>query len=127
MTVAVLDTSALVALMLKEPGAEVVAAHLDGAIISTVNLAEVGAKMVERGATLDLVETEVRAADIAVIPFEEAHALETARLRPATRNYGLSLGDRACLALAGLTQGFVLTSDREWTEVGLPLDIRLIR
>jgi PIN domain nuclease of toxin-antitoxin system len=83
--------------------------------------------MLERGTTLELVETEVRAADISIVPFDEAHAFETARLRPITKDYGLSLGDRACLALASLTQGFVLTSDREWTAIGLPLDIRLIR
>lgn len=127
MTLAVLDTSALVALMLGEPGAEVVEACLEGAMISAVNLAEVGAKMMERGSTLELVEIEVRAAEINVVPFDEAQAIETARLRPATKERGLSIGDRACLALASLTQRVVLTSDREWTEVGLPLDIRLIR
>jgi PIN domain nuclease of toxin-antitoxin system len=127
MTVAVLDASALIALMLDEPGADVVEANLEGAIISAVNLAEVGAKMLERGSTLELVETEIRAAEVAIIPFDEAQAIETARLRPATKERGLSLGDRACLALAGQRQGIVLTTDREWTEVGLPLDIRLIR
>lgn len=127
MTLAVLDTSALLALMLSEPGADLVEAHLEGAVISTVNLAEVGAKMLERGATLELVETEVRAAEITVVPFDEAQALESARLRPLTRERGLSLGDRACLALAARSERVVLTSDKEWTEVGLPLDIRLIR
>jgi ribonuclease VapC len=87
MTLAVLDSSALMALMLNEPGSDVVAASLDGAI-SAVNLAEVGAKMLERG---------------------------------------LSLGDRTCLALAGQTGRRALTTDREWAEVGLDLDIRLIR
>jgi PIN domain nuclease of toxin-antitoxin system len=127
MTLAVLDASALMALMLNEPGSDVVAANLDGAMISAVNLAEVGAKMLERGSALDLVETEVRAAQIAVVPFDEAHAIETARLRPLTKERGLSLGDRACLALAGLTGRRALTADREWAELGLHLDIRPIR
>lgn len=88
MTLAVLDASALMALMLNEPGSDVVAANLDGAMISAVNLAEVGAKMLERG---------------------------------------LSLGDRTCFALAGQTGRRALTTDREWAEVGLDLEIRLIR
>lgn len=127
MTLAVLDSSAFIALILNEPGSDVVAANLEGAIMSAVNVSEVGAKMLERGATLDLVQTEIRAAEITVVPFDTAHAIETARLRPATKEHGLSLGDRACLALAIRTNRMALTSDQEWTEVGLDLDIRLFR
>ena len=83
--------------------------------------------MLERGATLDLVQTELRAAEITVVPFDTTHAIETARLRPATKERGLSLGDRACLALTIRTNRMALTSSREWTEVGLDLDIRLFR
>jgi ribonuclease VapC len=127
MTLAVLDTSAVVALMMKERGAEAVEAYLDGAMVSAVNLAEIGAKMVERGATLDLVETELRAAGVTVVPFDEQQAIETARLRPLTKERGLSLGDRACLALATATGRVAITSDREWTEVALPIEVRLFR
>lgn len=127
MTGAVLDASALLAVMLDEPGAEAVEAHFEGAVISAVNMAEVGAKMIERGATPELIEAEIRAADITVVPFDEAQAMESARLRPATKEQGLSLGDRACLALAARTGRIVLTADRAWTEARLPLDIRLIR
>ena len=127
MTLAVLDTSAVVALMLKERGAEAIEPYLEGALVSAVNFAEIGAKMLERGATLNLVETELRAAGIAVIPFDEEQALETARLRPLTKERGLSLGDRACLALAARTGRIAVTSDREWTEVGLPIEIKLFR
>jgi len=87
----------------------------------------VGAKMIERGATLELLEAEIRAAEITVVAFDAAQAMESARLRPATKERGLSLGDRACLALTARTDRIVLTSDRDWTEVRLPLDIRLIR
>jgi ribonuclease VapC len=127
MSGAVLDASALLAVMLNEPGADMVEAHFEGAVISAVNLAEVGAKMIERGATLELLEAEIRAAEITVVAFDAAQAMESARLRPATKERGLSLGDRACLALAARTDRIVLTSDRDWTEVRLPLDIRLIR
>ena len=127
MTGAVLDTSAVLALMLNEPGSEIVEAHLGGAVISAVNLAEVGAKMLERGASLELVATEIRAAEITVVPFDEPQAFEVARPRPLTKAHGLSLGDRACLALAAQTDRFVLTSDRDWDHVGLTIDIRQIR
>jgi PIN domain nuclease of toxin-antitoxin system len=127
MSRAVLDASAVLALILDETGADKVEAHLDGAVVSAVNLAEVGAKMLERGSSLEAVDAELRAAGIEVVPFDEAHALEAARLRPLTRAWGLSLGDRACLALGGLTGCPVLTTDREWAQAGLPLDIRLIR
>jgi ribonuclease VapC len=127
MSGAVLDASALLAVMLNEPGADVVEVHFERAVISAVNLAEVGAKMIERGAALELLEAEIRAAEITVVAFDAAQAMESARLRPATKERGLSLGDRACLALAARTDRIVLTSDRDWTEVRLPLDIRLIR
>lgn len=124
---AILDASALLALLLDEPGADVVAQHLDGARISAVNLAEAGAKMVERGAGLDLVEREVHAAAITVVPFDEEQALEAARLRSATKAFGLSLGDRACLALAKRIRGIALTSDAAWAEPDLDIEVRLIR
>ncbi|HEY8567510.1 MAG TPA: type II toxin-antitoxin system VapC family toxin [Beijerinckiaceae bacterium] len=122
-----LDASALLALILGEAGADVVASHLEGAAISAVNLAEVGAKMVDRGATLDFVHREIAAAEVVVVPFDTAQAFESARLRPLTRDYGLSLGDRACLALGATMNRLVLMTDRDWTPVGLPVDIRLIR
>lgn len=127
MTRAVLDTSAVMALILNEPGADVVEANLEGALISAVNLAEVGAKMLEKGASLDVIEAEIRAAQITIVPFDEAQAIESARLWPLTKHRGLSLGDRACLALTAVTGHPVLTADREWANVGLDLDILLIR
>src|SRR5215213_10838485 len=91
MSGAVLDASALLAIMLNEPGADVVEARFEGAVISAVNLAEVGAKMIERGATLELLETEIQAAEITVVSLDAAQAMESARLRPATKERGLSL------------------------------------
>ncbi len=127
MTLAVLDSSAVVALMMKERGAEAVEPYLEGAMVSAVNLAEIGAKMVERGATLELVEAELHAAGIVVVAFDRQQAIETARLRALTKERGLSLADRACLALAASTGRVAVTSDREWTEVGLPIEIHLFR
>ncbi len=127
MSLAVLDTSALMALMLGETGSDKVEMFLEGALLSSVNLAEVGAKMLERGAGLELVDVEVRATGLEIVAFDHAQALESARLRPSTMEKGLSLGDRACLALASLTDRIVVTADRVWAELDLGIDIRLIR
>lgn len=96
-------------------------------MMSTVNLAEVGVKMMDRGASLHLIEAEVRASGVEIVAFDDAQALQSARIRPLTKKYGLSLGDRACLALAMTRERIVLTSDRPWAELDIGLDIRLIR
>jgi ribonuclease VapC len=64
-----------------------------------------------------------------VVPFDEAFALAAARLRPLTRASGLSLGDRACLALAQVVRGTALTADRRWAEVAdtVGVTVRVIR
>jgi PIN domain nuclease of toxin-antitoxin system len=96
-------------------------------LISAVSFAEIGATMLERGVTLELVETELHAAGITVVPFDERQALETARLRPLTKERGLSLADRACLALAAVSGRVAITSDQEWTKVTVPIEIKLFR
>jgi len=128
-TLAVLDASALMALMLGEPGAEIVEEHLDGAYLSTVNLAEVVAKMLSRGAELQLVRTEIEAAGIETVALDEAQALRVGELHAAMRRHGLSLGDRACLALAAATGRIAVTGDRPWADadVGVGVEVRLIR
>ena len=123
----VLDASALLALLFEEPGHDRVAVAADGASVSTVNLAEVLTRFVRAGhpvaAVLDNLETYA----IEWVAFDDAHAAEVAALWPRTRRAGLSLADRACLALA-IDRGLpVLTADRAWAELGLPIDIRLIR
>ena len=122
----VLDASALLAALNAEPGSEVVAAESDP-IISAVNLSEVVAKLVERGgadedvrAAIGVLRLEVRDFDI-----ELAHA--AGLLRRATRQQGLSLGDRACLALADSLGLPVLTTDRTWLDLRLGIDVRVIR
>jgi PIN domain nuclease of toxin-antitoxin system len=105
----VLDASALLALLFEEPGHDRVAVAADGASVSTVNLAEVLTRFVRAGhpvaAVLDNLETYA----IEWVAFDDAHAAEVAALWPRTRRAGLSLADRA------------------WAELGLPIDIRLIR
>lgn len=123
----VLDASALLALVAHEPGWEAVDAALDGAIMSAVNLAEAFAKLEERRYGLDRARTNVVASGIEIVPFDETAAFETAKLRPMTRRLGLSLGDRACLALAAGRKLPALTTDRIWAKLDLGLDIRVLR
>ena len=124
---AVLDASAVLALLHGEPGGEMVQPILSESVISTVNLSEVIAKLVEKGIEG---ETAIRLTEAQ--PFRPMdHTLGLARitgmLRAETRKAGLSLGDRACLALA-LSLGLpVLTADRAWQALPLDIDIRLIR
>jgi len=127
MTVTVLDASALLAYLQQEPGASVVAEGLDGALLSSVNLAEVLQKAAQfdadtTGLADDLVELGLR-----IEPFSVRQAALAAELWEATRAWGLSLADRACLALASEHKARVLTADRVWAELSLPLKIEVIR
>jgi len=124
---AVLDASALLAFLRNEPGAEEVAAVLKLSCISAVNLAETISKMVEYGKPLDDVAFQIERLHIPVIPFDAVHAKLVASLWKATRSVGLSLGDRACLAL-GLKTGLpVLTTERAWSKVDVGVSVGLIR
>lgn len=124
----VLDASAVLALIQGEPGAQVVADQLVGARISAVNLAEVVGKLydaeVDGREAVDLLS----AAGVVVEPFTSEDALLTGALRQLPGARSLSLGDRCCLALAARSASAeVLTADRLWSELDLPVVVRLIR
>ncbi|MGA9520669.1 MAG: type II toxin-antitoxin system VapC family toxin [Myxococcaceae bacterium] len=124
----VLDASALLALLNEEPGAALVEeAVTSGAIISAVNLAEVATKLTELGANQTEISNALDPMSLRVVPFDATLAYATAALRPASRRFGLSLGDRACLALGLSLRATVLTTDRAWNKLGLQLAIRLVR
>jgi ribonuclease VapC len=123
----VLDASALLALLNEEPGNEVVAESIPGAVISAVNLSEVAAKLVEAGMPDDAVRSALGDLGIEIRAFDSEAAYLTGALRAQTRKLGLSLGDRACVAL-GLQLSFpVLTADRNWKELDLGIEVRVIR
>jgi PIN domain nuclease of toxin-antitoxin system len=126
MTSAVLDSSALLAVLNSEPGAEIVHPVLYDAAISAVNYAEVVTKLVERGAAPALVSKAVASLDIAIVDFDSSLAESTGALRPQTRHAGLSLADRACLALAQRERVSALTADRVWASLSLGIDITVI-
>lgn len=123
----VLDSSAVLADFLKEPGYEIVRASSGKHMVSTVNIAEVYAKLFERGVSAEKVE-ELRAIEpFSVAEFDRSQAMLSAQLRRATMHKGLSLGDRACLALALQQKATVLTADKAWSELDLGLEIKVIR
>jgi ribonuclease VapC len=129
MTAVVLDASALLALLLKEPGAERVEEILSDSAISTVNLGEVVGHYSRNGAALDAIHQLVDPLPFDRIDFDEALAFTVGELAPISRALGLSFGDRACLALAMRLGVPALTADRIWVE--LPaidgLTVELIR
>jgi ribonuclease VapC len=129
----VLDASALLAQLWGEPGSEeVTQASAEGAVISTVNLAEVLARASDRGRDPVRLARQLAAAGVlggvvTVEPLTRADAIESARLRPLTRSVGLSLADRACLALARRLDAPALTADGAWAKCKLDVEVRLIR
>lgn len=133
MSEVVLDASALLAYLNEEPGADAVEAALaEGACIGAANWAEVLSKVAESGAQPEALIEALEARGIlgqalAVLPLLPEDGLAIARLRPATKALGLSLGDRACLAL-GLRLGLpILTTDRAWAKLALSVEVRVVR
>ena len=123
----VLDASALLAFLNAEPGGEQVLGMMDGGSISAINWSEVVQKSLRYGANVDGMRQDIQDLGLTIVPFTAGHAEHAAGLWQETRKLGLSLADRACLALAMEGSATVLTADRAWAELGLGLDIRLLR
>ena len=123
----VLDTSALIALLFGERGAEKVEAVMRGAALSTVNYCETLAVMTRLGRDVGRLRQGLLISGLSIVPFEARHAEVTAELEWQTRSRGLSLGDRACLALGILRNETVLTADRPWADLALGVRVELIR
>jgi PIN domain nuclease of toxin-antitoxin system len=123
----VLDASALLALLNSERGSRIVEESLSGATISAVNLSEVVSKLSERGMPAAMVRTAIEALDLEIRSFDVDLAYSAGLLRPATRGLGLSLGDRACIALGLVLSATVLTTDRSWKKLKVGATIRVIR
>lgn len=131
MSQVVLDASALLAYLFDEPGADVVSeALLAGALINTVNFSEVLSKLADHGVAVEQAISDLSAQGVLdlleIVDFTVPLAEETARLRKVTRDMGLSLGDKACLALGKLQDLPVVTADSLWAKVP-GVTVRLIR
>lgn len=123
----VLDASALLAMLHREPGADVVQELLETAAISSVNWSEVIQKALDRQIEIEGLRQELEALGLQILPFTAALAETTARLRASTRRAGLSLGDRSCLALAAVLNLPAVTADRIWSDLELAIEIRVLR
>ncbi|MBK6401370.1 MAG: type II toxin-antitoxin system VapC family toxin [Rhodocyclaceae bacterium] len=123
----VLDASAVLAWILKEPGSERVRELMESGncLLSGVNAAEVVAKLADKDRPAAALRQVVAHIGAECIPFDAAQATEAGLLRPLTRHLGLSLGDRACLALARLRGAAVITTDRPWLQLAQPLGLSI--
>lgn len=124
-----LDASAVLATLLDEPGGDFVYDLMNDSHISVINLSEVYATLLDGGMNFEVADAVVSPLPFRIRTFRDAHAWQTAKLRPLTKRFGLSLGDRACLAHAIMDDLPVLTSDRRMAESKdiLGIDIRMIR
>lgn len=124
----VLDASAVLALIHNEPGADRVAKALVGGLLGTVNLAEVVGKLVDVNVDPSRVRPLLSAAGVMIEPLLAGDAELAGALRSLDGGRALSLGDRCCLALAVRSDpAAVLTADRAWAAIDLPIHIELIR
>ena len=121
----VIDSSAMLALVGNEPGAEHVRERIARSLASAVNLAEVGAVLSDRGLSDAEVWEVMVKLGVECAPFDAHQARVSAELRRATRSRGLSLGDRACLALAKTTGLPALTGDRAWLAAAADVEVEI--
>jgi ribonuclease VapC len=128
MTRIILDASAILAVIHQESGYEKLTPQLLArAVASTVNLAEVQSKLVGRGWTSDEAWEDATSPVQEVLAFDEEHARIAGDLIAHTKRHGLSLGDRACLALATALKAPVYTAERNWKSLGLGIPVHVIR
>ena len=124
-----LDSSALIAVIRGEQGADRVTRHLRGGLLSAVNHAEVVGVLLRDGGAPRHVHLVLAKLPIELVDLDRELAFRAGELEPATRKAGLSLGDRACLAVAERYKVPALTGDRAWLKVRkeLAVEIELIR
>lgn len=123
----VLDASALLALLQGEPGAEVVGSMLEESAIGAVNYSEVLSRLIRRGVDPERAAEVIGSLRVPVLPFDQELARQGSDLARYGWTHGLSLADRACLALARQYNVPAVTADAAWEIPGLPVEVRLIR
>ena len=124
-----MDASAILALTHGERGYDVVEEFIQTqeCVISSVNIAEVGSKLVDNGLPEKDLSRILQQFQVGIIDFNAEQAIRSAALRMLTRSSGLSLGDRACFALAQLMDGCVVTTDRAWSDVETVLGVKVLQ
>lgn len=127
MTTYVADASAILAMLDREPGHQRVEAALPATVMSTVNLAEIVTSLINKGIPAADARRTTESLEIETVPLDRELALAAGTLREVTRSHGLSLGDRACLALARHLALPALTADRTWADLDVGIEVQLIR
>lgn len=122
-----IDTSVIMAILLEEPGREIAAQMVPSGLLSSVNLAEILTKCMERGLPADLAEDYIRGSGMDIVAFTSEMAQLSSELFRVARKGVLSLGDRACIATAATLNATVVTADRVWADLDLPCPVELIR
>lgn len=123
----VLDTSALLALLFGEPGADFTTARGENGLVSAVCYSEAIAKSLDRSVPQETIAELLTSLNLTIIPFDQLHAGVAASLRPATRGMNFSFADRACLATGSIANLPVLTGDRDWANVDVGVEVVVIR
>ena len=120
----VLDSSAVLAVLHQEPGAERALLYFPAGTISSVNVAEVLTKSVEKGHNIMTAIEIFNMLRLEVVDFDLDQAAKAAELRPLTKHIGLSFGDRACIALAIIRNMTAVTADRDWNKLTIcPIEV----
>ncbi len=122
----ILDASALLASLHNETGSEIVDLLLSESAISAINLSEVIQKARQRGTFTETLVSSLQTAGVEVVAYTIEQAEMTAALWPITQPFGLSLADRACLALAQSRQAIAVTADRSWANIS-QIQVQVIR
>ena len=121
----VLDASALLAWLQGEPGMDAV--NLEGSVINSVNWSEVLQKAWQNGVEVARLDEELEALGLELRGFSLGEGRRAAEFYPLTKVFGLSLGDRACLATAALLSGTAVTAEGVWSRIGHGVPVRVIR
>lgn len=121
------DTSAVIALLKKEPGYEILEDIVANSAISSVNLCELVSVLGRSGVTENEIDAIITDLLPEIISFSESLAIQAGKLASYTKDFGLSLGDRACIATAIENKMPVYTTDKIWQEVTVPVEIIIVR
>lgn len=123
----ILDASALIALIANEKGADIVTKYLPNAVMSTVNITEVITRIIKAGASFDEAQIIVDSLIHTKVSFTDQQAMLAGKIVTDTKKHNLSLGDRACLALAMNKELPVLTADKVWSKLKIGVKVEQIR
>jgi ribonuclease VapC len=123
----ILDASAILALLNKENGSEIVAGKINDSVVSSVNLSEVVAKLNDYSIPEKDIKKIISKLNLNVVPFDEEMAIKTGLLRSATKHKGLSLGDRACIATGLSLDLIIISTDKVWKQLEVEAKFEIIR